>query len=64
MNIELLQKIQDAIRKTVLEKKIGVAFSGGVDSTLISKILHEEEKLWLDMQLKRIKTNRYTNKIK
>jgi asparagine synthase (glutamine-hydrolysing) len=43
MNIELLQNIQDAIRKTVLEKRIGVAFSGGVDSTLISKILRDLE---------------------
>ncbi len=35
---ELLTEIQNAINESVTEKKIGVAFSGGVDSTLISKI--------------------------
>jgi len=35
---ELLDHIKNAISETVLEKKIGIAFSGGVDSTLISKI--------------------------
>ena len=35
---ELLDHIENAISETVLEKKIGIAFSGGVDSTLISKI--------------------------
>jgi len=39
MNNELLKNIQDAIKKTVPKKKIGIAFSGGVDSSLISKIL-------------------------
>jgi len=39
MNNELLRNIQDAIKKTVPKKRIGIAFSGGVDSTLISKIL-------------------------
>jgi asparagine synthase (glutamine-hydrolysing) len=39
MNTELLKNIQNAIRKTVPKKRIGIAFSGGVDSTLISKIL-------------------------
>ena len=38
MNEELLQKIRDSISETVSEKKIGVAFSGGVDSTLVAKI--------------------------
>ena len=38
MNDELLQKIRDSISDTVSEKKIGVAFSGGVDSTLVAKI--------------------------
>ncbi len=35
---QLLTEIQNAINESVTEKKIGVAFSGGVDSTLISKI--------------------------
>ena len=43
MDTELLENIKNAIKKTVPEKKIGVAFSGGVDSTLISKILHDLE---------------------
>lgn len=41
MNIELLTKIKNAIKKTVPQKRIGVAFSGGVDSTLISKVLSD-----------------------
>ena len=36
---ELLDHIENAISETVLEKKIGIAFSGGVDSTLISKFV-------------------------
>jgi len=43
MNNELLENIKDAIKKTVPKKRIGVAFSGGVDSTLISKLLHDME---------------------
>ena len=43
MNTELLKNIEDAIKKTVPKKRIGVAFSGGVDSTLISKILRDLE---------------------
>ncbi len=35
---KLLEMIQKSIAKTVTAKKIGVAFSGGVDSSLISKI--------------------------
>jgi asparagine synthase (glutamine-hydrolysing) len=35
---ELLENIKNSISETVTEKKIGIAFSGGVDSTLISKI--------------------------
>lgn len=34
----LLENIKKSISETVKEKKIGIAFSGGVDSTLISKI--------------------------
>ena len=43
MNTELLKNIQDAIKKTVPKKRIAIAFSGGVDSTLICKILHDLE---------------------
>jgi len=43
MNTELLKNIEDAIKKTVPKKRIGIAFSGGVDSTLISKILCDLE---------------------
>ncbi len=35
---ELLENIKNSISETVKEKKIGIAFSGGVDSTLVSKI--------------------------
>jgi len=35
---ELLDNIKNVISETVSGKKIGIAFSGGVDSTLISKI--------------------------
>ncbi len=38
MKKELLENIKNAISETVKETKIGVAFSGGVDSTLVSKI--------------------------
>ncbi len=38
LNKKLLENIKNAISETVSEKKIGIAFSGGVDSTLISKI--------------------------
>ncbi|MDH3610856.1 MAG: asparagine synthase C-terminal domain-containing protein [Nitrosopumilus sp.] len=41
MNTVLLKNIQDAIQKTIPKKRIGVAFSGGVDSTLISQILND-----------------------
>ena len=37
----LYQHIRDSITETVKEKKIGIAFSGGVDSTLISKICYD-----------------------
>ena len=43
LNTELLKNIEDTIKKTVSKKRIGVAFSGGVDSTLISKILEDLE---------------------
>jgi len=35
---QLHENIKNSISKTVKEKKIGVAFSGGVDSTLVSKL--------------------------
>ena len=38
MNKKLLDNIKNSISETIPEKKIGIAFSGGVDSTLISKI--------------------------
>ena len=41
MNKQLLTEIQNAIKGTVSDNKIGVAFSGGVDSTLIAKILKD-----------------------
>src|SRR3972149_1722659 len=34
----LLEELQNAIKETLSEKKIAVAFSGGVDSTLLAKI--------------------------
>lgn len=34
----LLEEFQIAIKETISEKKIGVAFSGGVDSTILAKI--------------------------
>ncbi|MBT8173540.1 MAG: asparagine synthase [Nitrosopumilus sp.] len=37
-NEKLLENIKNSISDTIKEKKIGIAFSGGVDSTLISKI--------------------------
>jgi len=38
MRQELLEKVKESIRDTVLPKKIAVAFSGGVDSTLVAKV--------------------------
>ena len=37
MDDVLLEKIQNSIKNAVSDSKIGVAFSGGVDSTLIAK---------------------------
>ena len=42
-NKELLENIQNSISENVKEKTIGIAFSGGVDSTLISKICSDME---------------------
>ena len=38
---QLLDEIITAIKTTVSDKSIGVAFSGGVDSTLIAKLLND-----------------------
>ena len=38
---QLLDNISESISESVPRKRIGVAFSGGVDSTLISKICHD-----------------------
>jgi len=38
MNEQLLKTIQNSIKYSVSDSEIGVAFSGGVDSTIISKI--------------------------
>ncbi len=35
---DILEELQNAIKEILLEKKIAVAFSGGVDSTLLAKI--------------------------
>ena len=35
---ELIENIKQAIKNTVQQKKIGVSFSGGVDSTLVTKL--------------------------
>ena len=37
----LLLEMHNAIKHTVLDKKVGVAFSGGVDSTLVTKLLND-----------------------
>ncbi len=41
MNKQLLTEIQNAVKSTVSDNKIGVAFSGGVDSTLLAKLLKD-----------------------
>jgi len=40
---QLLTEIQNAVKESITEKRIGIAFSGGVDSTLVSKICKELE---------------------
>ena len=39
--MQLLTQMQDAIKNTVTDEKIGVAFSGGVDSTLLAKLVKD-----------------------
>jgi len=41
MNAQLLTEMQNAVKGTVTEKRIGVAFSGGVDSTLLAKLVND-----------------------
>ena len=38
---ELVQELQTAIKSTISEKNIGIAFSGGVDSTLLAKLCND-----------------------
>ena len=37
----LLQELRLSIKNTISEKKIGIAFSGGVDSTLLAKLCND-----------------------
>ena len=41
MNKQLLTEMQNAVKNTISDNKIGVAFSGGVDSTLLAKLLKD-----------------------
>jgi len=41
MNKQLLTEMQNAVKETISDKKIGVAFSGGVDSTLLAKLVKD-----------------------
>jgi len=41
MNKQLLDEMQNAVKETVSDKNIGVAFSGGVDSTLMAKLVKD-----------------------
>ena len=41
MNKQLLIEMQNAVKSTISDNKIGVAFSGGVDSTLLAKLLKD-----------------------
>ena len=41
MNKQLLDEMQNAVKEIVSDKKIGVAFSGGVDSTLLAKLVKD-----------------------
>jgi len=41
MNEQLLAEMQNAVKETISDKKIGVAFSGGVDSTLLAKLVKD-----------------------
>ena len=41
MNKQLLDEMQNAVKDTVPDKKVGIAFSGGVDSTLLAKLVKD-----------------------
>ena len=41
MNKQLLDEMQNAVKGTITDKKVGVAFSGGVDSTLLAKLVKD-----------------------
>ena len=41
MNKQLLDEMENAVKEIVTDKKIGVAFSGGVDSTLLAKLVKD-----------------------
>ena len=41
MNKQLLDEMQNAVKETVSDKKVGVAFSGGVDSTMLAKLVKD-----------------------
>nr|AIE90693.1 asparagine synthase (asnB, ASNS) [uncultured marine thaumarchaeote AD1000_05_B01]AIE95348.1 asparagine synthase (asnB, ASNS) [uncultured marine thaumarchaeote AD1000_65_A02] len=41
MNKQLLDEMENAVKEVVTDKKIGVAFSGGVDSTLLAKLVKD-----------------------
>ena len=41
MNKQLLSEMENAVKETIPDKKIGVAFSGGVDSTLLAKLVKD-----------------------
>jgi len=43
MNKQLLSEMENAVKETIPDKKIGVAFSGGVDSTLLAKLVKDLE---------------------
>jgi len=43
MDMQLLTQMQNAVKKTITDKKIGIAFSGGVDSTLLAKLVKDLE---------------------
>ena len=41
MNKQLLDEMENAVKETIPDKRIGVAFSGGVDSTLLAKLVKD-----------------------
>ena len=41
MNKQLLDEMENAVKDTVTDKKVGIAFSGGVDSTLLAKLVKD-----------------------